>query len=75
MGWEDGLARGGWDVRGLGGDWVEGVGEEAQCDGFGSGEDVYDVQGAEGVEGLEAGVEEDSDAEGFLASGGEVVCR
>ena len=63
-----------WDVGGLGGDGVEGCGEEAEGYGFSSGEDVDAVEGAEGVEGLETWEEDDSDAEGFLGSARVVVC-
>jgi hypothetical protein len=47
----------------FGGHGVEGRGEDGQCYGVCPGEDVEGVERAEGVEGLEAGVDEDADVD------------
>jgi hypothetical protein len=49
---------------GFGGHGVEGGGEDGQGYGVCPGEDVEGFERAEGVEGLEAGVDEDADADG-----------
>ncbi len=72
----DGLAGCDGGCWGCGGDWVEGVGEEAEGYGDCSGEDVDYVEGPEGVEGLEAWEEEDADAKRWGGGGGRLCsCR
>lgn len=56
----DGRRRGG----GRGGLGVEARGDEGEGEGVGFGEEVQRVEGAEDVEGLEMGEEEDADGEG-----------